>query len=110
MNTFYKEKYICVFYLLMQKPDDTTTVFLGKRRLRPLERGWRERRENFRNLSVSHPCSFINLTKDAFQCRLCLDKDNKRMADKIAAENAERQKKEEEMAQRLKEAQEVRSL
>ncbi len=29
------------------------------------------------------------------------------MADKIAAENAERQKKEEEMAQRLKEAQEV---
>jgi hypothetical protein len=38
----------------MQNPDDSITVFLGKRRLRPSERGWRERRENFRNLSVSH--------------------------------------------------------
>ena len=37
-----------------------------------------------------------------------LDKDNKRMADKIQAENEERQKKEEEMKQRLKDAQEVR--
>ncbi len=37
----------------------------------------------------------------------CLDKDNKAMADKIAHENAERQKKEEEMANRLKEAQQV---
>ena len=39
---------------------------------------------------------------------LMLDKDNKRMADKIQAENEERQKKEEEMKQRLKDAQEVR--
>ncbi len=37
----------------------------------------------------------------------CSDKDNKAMADKIAHENAERQKKEEEMANRLKEAQQV---
>jgi len=36
-----------------------------------------------------------------------IDKDNKRMADKIQAENAERQKKEEEMKNRLKEAQEA---
>ena len=38
---------------------------------------------------------------------LIVDKDNKRMADKIQAENEERQKKEEEMKQRLKDAQEV---
>ena len=38
---------------------------------------------------------------------LMVDKDNKRMADKIQAENEERQKKEEEMKQRLKDAQEV---
>merc|ERR1719461_2222202 len=36
-----------------------------------------------------------------------IDKDNKRMADKIQAENEERQKKEEEMKQRLKDAQEA---
>jgi hypothetical protein len=94
---------------LMQNPDEIITAFLGKRRLRLSERGWRERRENFRNLSVSHLAVYKSV-EDAFQCRLCLDKDNKRMADKIAAENAERQKKEEEMAQRLKEAQEVRTL
>ena len=46
------------------------------------------------------------------ECRLKLtvlmvDNDNKRMADKIQAENEERQKKEEEMKQRLKDAQEV---
>ena len=40
---------------------------------------------------------------------LMLDNDNKKMADKIQAENEERQKKEEEMKQRLKDAQEVRS-
>ena len=39
---------------------------------------------------------------------LMLDNDNKKMADKIQAENEERQKKEEEMKQRLKDAQEVR--
>ena len=38
---------------------------------------------------------------------LMVDNDNKRMADKIQAENEERQKKEEEMKQRLKDAQEV---
>ena len=36
-----------------------------------------------------------------------LDKDNKRMADKLQAENEERQKQEEEMRKRLKDAQEV---
>ena len=36
-----------------------------------------------------------------------LDKDNKRMQDKINSENEERKKKEEEMKRRLQEAQEV---
>merc|ERR1719211_332590 len=36
-----------------------------------------------------------------------IDKDNKAMAERIAAENAERQKKEAEMADRMKEAQEA---
>ena len=45
--------------------------------------------------------------KDVSESRRCLDKDNKRMAEKIEAENAERQKKEEEMSKRLQEAQEV---
>ena len=35
------------------------------------------------------------------------DKDNKRMADKLQAENEERQRQEEEMKKRLKDAQEV---
>ena len=39
---------------------------------------------------------------------LMVDNDNKKMANKIQAENEERQKKEEEMKQRLKDAQEVR--
>ena len=38
---------------------------------------------------------------------MILDKDNKRMADKLQAENEERQKQEEEMRKRLKDAQEV---
>jgi len=36
-----------------------------------------------------------------------IDKDNKKMADRIAAENAERQKKEQELKDRMKEAQEA---
>ena len=39
-----------------------------------------------------------------------LDKDNKRMQDKINSENEERKKKEEEMKRRLQEAQEVNGI
>ena len=48
-------------------------------------------------------------TQPTYQSQFLSDKDNKRMADKIQAENEERQKKEEEMKKRLKEAQEVQS-
>ena len=49
-------------------------------------------------------------TQPTYQSQFLSDKDNKRMADKIQAENEERQKKEEEMKKRLKEAQEVQIL
>ena len=49
---------------------------------------------------------FIVSEFDELKC-IFPDKDNKRMADKIQAENEERQKKEQEMKKRLAEAQEA---
>lgn len=49
----------------------------------------------------------LRMEREKKELQEFIDKDNKAMAERIAAENAERQKKEAEMADRMKEAQEA---